>query len=143
MQPAGTDKKRRFSNYDTILDRAMPVNRSKDAWIWVAVAAITLASLARAQSGIENARAYAAPVIKFLSGSALADPGASAANHRSGESAQSGAFTGAFNLLPVFFIGLLFCYSLTPSALRSSPVRALCAPCQPKLFQRPPPCSLA
>ena len=44
----------------------MTGNRSKGAWIWVAMAAISFASLARVQSGVENARAYADPVIKFL-----------------------------------------------------------------------------
>ena len=44
----------------------MSGNRSKGAWIWVAMVAISFASLARVQSGVENARAYADPVIKFL-----------------------------------------------------------------------------
>jgi len=117
----------------------MRKNRSQDAWIWVAVAAITLASLARAQSGIENARAYAAPVIKFLSGNPLAESGGAAANYRAGAPAPGGAFGPVFDLFPVFFVGLAFCFGLMPAAWRRPLGRALCAPSLPGLLQRPPP----
>ena len=41
-------------------------NRSKGAWIWVAMVAISFASFARVQSGVENARAYADRSSSFL-----------------------------------------------------------------------------
>ena len=85
----------------------MTGNRSKDAWIWVAIAAISLASLARAQSGIENARAYADPVIKFFAAGQHADTDASAHANRATSRSQDGASGIGFNLLPVFFVGLV------------------------------------
>jgi hypothetical protein len=114
-------------------------NRSQGAWIWVAVAAVSIASLARAQTGIENARAYAAPVIKFLAGSSLVESGAAAANYRAGKPAPGGAFNMVGGLLPIYFIGLLFCFSpISPRSHRSRG-RVQSAPSLLELFQRPPP----
>jgi len=121
----------------------MRKNRSQDAWIWVAVAAICIASLARAQSGFENARAYAAPVIKFLSAGALAEPSAAVANHRSGATVQSGPLNLVLGLLPVYFIGLVFSFSLLTRGVFRSGGGSLFAPWHAELFQRPPPCSRA
>ena len=115
-------------------------NRSQNAWIWVAVAAISIASLARAQSGLENARAYAAPVMKLLAASSLMESGAAAANYRSGKPAPGSAFNLVCNLLPVYFIGLLFCFSSIPAGWHRSRSRVHFAPCLSDLFQRPPPC---
>ncbi len=117
--------------------------RSKDAWIWVAVAAISLASLARAQAGIENARAYASPVIRFLAGSPMTESADSASIHRTTSPAPGYIFGTVLALLPVFFVGLV-----SPLGLLSR--RALCSARQPLpasnppgLFQRPPPAWLA
>lgn len=117
----------------------MPGSRSKDAWIWVAVAAITLGSLARAQAGIENARAYASPVIKFLAGSPMTESAESALSHRTASPVPNSIFGTVLELLPVFFVGLV-----PPLGLRSlRPLRstehALPAPNPFGLFQRPPP----
>ncbi|MFZ1939882.1 MAG: hypothetical protein WBA18_22565 [Terracidiphilus sp.] len=121
----------------------MKGNRPKGAWIWVAIAAITFASLARAQSGIGYARAYATPVIKLLASNQLVDSDASAAARRTVSRSQAGTSTLALELLPVFFVGLVAPLSLL------SPRLALCigsAPSAhdlPDLFQRPPPVQFA
>ena len=120
----------------------MQKNRSQNAWIWVAVAAISLASLARAQSGIENARAYAAPVIKFLSGNQHEESVAAAANLGSGSHASGDAFGLVYALLPICFVGLVFCFSLIPVAWRHSDEQRDCRPVLATLFQRPPPSPL-
>jgi hypothetical protein len=120
----------------------MLANRSKDAWILVAIAAITLASLARAQAGIENARAYASPVIKFLAGSPLTDTAVSKSTDRkiSGVSNYLGT---ALDLLPVFFVGLVSPLGLQSVRSLHAESRALPAPNLSALFQRPPPALLA
>jgi hypothetical protein len=117
----------------------MTGNRSRDAWIWVTVAAITLASLARAQSGIENARTYANPFIAFLSDGHLAESGASAVAHRSSSSLHAESSGTVLNLLPVFFVGLLSPLSLLFAGSLLCLRRALPAPDQAGRFQRPPP----
>ncbi len=121
----------------------MPVCRSKDAWIWVAIAAITLASLARAQASIENARAYASPVIRFLAGSPIVDSAESASTHRAASHSPNHIFGTVLSLLPVFFVGLVSPLSLEPLRALLSPGRALPAPNPFGLFQRPPPALIA
>ncbi len=119
------------------MNRAM--NRSKGAWIWVAVAAITLASLARAQSGIENARAYAAPVIRFLAGTPMMESGASASVRHTAPPSRGNVLGAALNLLPVFFIGLVAPLGVL-TALSVLPLdRVFPAPGLLADFQRPPP----
>jgi hypothetical protein len=117
----------------------MTGNRSRDAWIWVTVAAITLASLARAQSGIENARSYANPFIAFLSDGHLAESGTSAAAHRSTPSSHSVSSGTVFNLLPVYFVGLVSPLSMLFAGSGACLRRALPAPDLTGRFQRPPP----
>jgi hypothetical protein len=121
----------------------MTGNRTKGAWIWVAMAAISLTSLARVQSGVENARAYADPVIKFIAAAQHADADASAHANRANTRAQAGNSGIGFDLLAVFFVGLL-----APLVLES--FRALfCLQREPAppfltdLYQRPPPVLLA
>src|SRR5215475_6730395 len=89
--------------------KSAPPNRT---WVWVAIAAITFASIARAQSGIEHARAYATPVIKFLVAGQLADSGAPSSAHRAVAPSQTGSTTLALGLLAVFFVGLIAPFSL-------------------------------
>jgi hypothetical protein len=117
----------------------MTGNRSRDAWIWVTVAAITLASLARAHSGIENARGHANPFIAFLSVGHLAEPGASAAAHRSASSSHAENAGTVLNLLPVYFVGLVSPLSLLFAGSLLCLRRALPAPDLAVRFQRPPP----
>jgi len=118
-------------------------NRSRDAWIWVTVAAITLASLARAQSGIENARGYANPLIAFLSDAHLAESAAAAVAHRSATSSHSGNSGTVLNLLPVYFVGLVSPLSLLTAGSVPCLKRALPAPDSTGRFQRPPPILLS
>lgn len=117
----------------------MTGNRSKGAWIWVAMAAISLASFARVQSGVADARAYADPVIKFIAAAQHADADAIARANRATSMAQAGTSGIGFNLLAVFFVGLL-----APLVLESfrAYFRFQCVPAPPflaELFQRPPP----
>jgi hypothetical protein len=116
----------------------MLANRSKDAWILVAIAAITLSSLARAQAGIENARAYASPVIKFLAGSPLTDPAVSTSTARNVSRVPNYLGT-ALDLLPVLFVGLVSPLGLQSVRSLHAVGRGLPAPNLSVLFQRPPP----
>ncbi len=117
-------------------------NRSRGAWIWVAMVAISFASFARVQNGVENARAYADPVVKFFAAAQQADADASVRANHSKSLSRAGAYGADLNLL-VVFVGLV-----APLALQSAPAglcltRAVAAPSLPALFQRPPPISLA
>ena len=127
----------------------MTLTRHRNAWILVAIAAMAVATLARAQAGIESATAYANPVFEFLAG----HPGAAVQpatgvprlfEHRSAglsrAAASHGAYPGVWTaMLPVLFVGLVAPLSLI------SPKSALClgrtpsAPALPFSFQRPPP----
>jgi len=118
-------------------------NRTRGAWVWLTVVAITFASLARAQSGMENARTYAAPFVNFFAGSHLAKSGTSAPARRA---TLTSPVTGpgiALEMLPVFFVGLVA--PLNPLSARSAPClgRTLPAPNLPELLQRPPPILLS
>ena len=124
----------------------MTGSRNKSAWIWVAIAAITLASASRAEAGLQSAKAYAHPVLAFLakSQSPIANPAATRFVHRwSGRpinpifpNADSGTWTA---ILPVFFIGLISPFSLLVTASIRCLDRAPMAPLLPALFSRPPP----
>ncbi len=117
----------------------MTGNRSRGAWVWVAVAAISLASLARAQSGIENARAYATPFIAFFSSTHMAEPSASASTQLPASTLRGDVFSNVLNLLPVFFVGLVAPLSLWTTRPALCVGGAIPALDQPSLFQRPPP----
>jgi hypothetical protein len=122
----------------------MTGNRPKGAWIWVvAIAAITLASLARAESGFAYARAYAAPVMKFIAASQLADSNASSPARRTVSPSQTGSSALGLELLPVFFVGLIAPLSLLSAQSVLCIESALAAPDLPDLFQRPPPLQFA
>ncbi len=117
-------------------------NRSKGAWIWVAMVAISFASFARVQSGVENARAYANPVIKFFAAGNQADSEASVRAHHKNSISRAGAY--GIDLSPlVVFVGLV-----APLTLQSAPAglylkRIPAAPFLAEFLPRPPPLSLA
>jgi hypothetical protein len=122
--------------------------RHRSALIWVAVAAIAVATLARAQAGFQNAAAYAHPVMEFLaahqSDRAFADSGTPQfLQHRSARPARlhaQGGDSGVWiALLPVLFIGLITPLNLVSP--RSLPClgRTPSSPALPASFQRPPP----
>lgn len=117
----------------------MTGNRSKGAWIWVAMAAISLASLARVQSGVENARAYADPVMKFIAAAHHADSDAVAQANRAISRSQDGASGVGVNLLAVFFVGLLAPLALESFRAYFRRQRVPAPPFLADLFQRPPP----
>jgi hypothetical protein len=100
---------------------------------------MTLASLARAQSGMENARAYATPFIALFAGSHQAESGASTSAHRAASASRVAGSGMAFDLLPVFFVGLVAPLSLLSARSAFCLGRTLAAPRLPELFQRPPP----
>lgn len=125
--------------------------RNKSAWIWVALAALTLASVARADEA-QSARGYAHPVLQFLAGSHSAQPAALHAKARAGQYGATRQFridrqsvvAGSWlAMLPVSFVGLVsplnqfascsvLCLGGTPAA-----------PLVPASFQRPPPFQFA
>jgi hypothetical protein len=126
----------------------MTAIRHRNAWIWVAVAAMSIAFVARAQSGIQNARAYTNPVLEFLAAHQSERPDAAIGFQRFQHSrstrvnrhlADSNTLAA---MLPVMFVGLVSPLNVL------SPKAALCigrAPASPVLpvsFQRPPPATL-
>ncbi|MDR3741484.1 MAG: hypothetical protein P4L40_20900 [Terracidiphilus sp.] len=115
--------------------------RNKHAWIWVAIAAISLASVSRAEAGLDSARAYANPVLHFLvkSHSASSVAKISAARSAQRSSILRDARTGTWvAFLPVCFVGLV---TLSLSAGESARYagRTPASPLLPASFQRPPP----
>ncbi|HUD55333.1 MAG TPA: hypothetical protein VMR02_08910 [Terracidiphilus sp.] len=133
----------------------MSASRQRNAWIWLAVAAMAVATLARAQAGIQVATAYANPVFEFLVGHQGAGAHAAIGAPRRFErrsmrqskgpllfaSAQHGADCGAWEavLLPVLFIGLVTPLNLISSRSVLSLGRTPSTPALPFSFQRPPP----
>lgn len=126
----------------------MRAPRYKAAWIWLAIAALALAYVARAQAGIEHARSCTAPIIDFLAGhqpSRQAAPdSARLGDYRTARDGHLILFQDSGSsvwtaVLPILFIGLLFPLALlSPGGLRrigGIPP----APSLPSAFQRPPP----
>lgn len=127
----------------------MTSNRHRNAWIWVAITAIALATVARAQSGYELARACANPVIALLSSAQDSQPFSAQhfAQKRNthGDQATSQSNGGAsfwLELLPVLFVGLVSPLSLLSAQSFHSLGQAFPAPALNALFQRPPPAQL-
>jgi hypothetical protein len=123
----------------------MTGNRQRHAWIWLAVAAIAVATLARAESGLPRATALTNPVLAFLSAHSGDDALSTTAwTHRAGslraQRASHGSASDTWTVfLPVLFIGLIAPLSLISSRAALSVGRAPSAPALPFLFQRPPP----
>jgi hypothetical protein len=117
-------------------------SRNKYAWAWLAIAAISLASVSRTATGLDGGRGYANPVLHLLvkshSNSVVAKSCPSVRFATRGSifrDAQSGTWIA---VLPVCFVGLAP-LSLSSSrfirALRPLPAALLSA----NFFQRPPP----
>ena len=132
----------------------MPASRQRNAWIWLAVAAMAVATLARAQAGYQVATAYANPVLEFLAGHQGAAAHASTGMPRRFErrsirqakgallfaSGGHGVDSGAWEaILPVLFIGLVAPLNLVSYRSVLSLGRVPSAPALPFSFQRPPP----
>ncbi len=110
----------------------MTGSRNKNAWIWVAIAAISLASVSRTVGGLESARAYANPVLHFLvksyGVSAVAKSGP-AVRFAQRASIFRDAGTGAWiAFLPVCFVGLV-ALNLISARFRRAQLRFLQGPC--------------
>ena len=127
----------------------MTANRHKNAWIWLAIAAIAVATLARAEAGLPKAAGLTHPVLEFLSAHAGGDGFATASRHHGSRSAAlrrasqndgAGAWTV---LLPVFFIGLMAPLNLISARAALSLGITPSAPALAFLFQRPPPALLS
>jgi hypothetical protein len=126
----------------------MKVTRYKSAWIWLAVAVVTVAAVARAEAGAANSVAYVHPVFEFLSGHSNSS---ALATHRvprllkvwSARQANDAGASLMQAMLPVLFVGLIT--SLCSPALRSnfSTDRLQSSPLLAFLFQRPPPVFVA
>lgn len=122
--------------------------RNGSAWIWVAIAAVAFASVARAEAGLQSAKAYAHPVLEFLAKNQsqypIARPGVSRfaqlASRRRVHSVSRDTGVGEWMaILPVLFIGLVSPLTL----LETGSIRWLggvpSSPLVPASFQRPPP----
>ena len=119
-------------------------NRRQRAWMWVAIAALSVSMLARAQSGVYAAKAYATPIFEaFAAYQAAADheasshPGSAHRGFTRHDSSASQPFIA--DLLPVLFVGLLLPLTLFSARASLSLGRAPSSPARPYLFQRPPP----
>jgi hypothetical protein len=123
----------------------MTTTRHRNAWIWVAIAAL---SIAVAQSGIQSARAYTHPVFEFIAAHSIDQPEAANAVqrflHSRGARADRHSATSSqwAAMLPVQFVGVVSPLNLV------SPKSFLCigcataAPALPFSYQRPPPSTL-
>ena len=119
-------------------------NRSQRAWMWVAVAALAVSMLARAQSGVYAARAYASPIFEaFAEYQAAADHEASAhagSTQRSVSRHDSSAGQQfVAGLLPVLFVGLLLPLTVLRKGSARTTGNTPSSLTRPFLFQRPPP----
>jgi hypothetical protein len=127
----------------------MTLTRHRSAWIWVAIAAIAMATVARAQAGVQSATAYTHPVLEFLASHSNAAGHETSGiqrlyGHRSDRQTRTalsdGANPGVWTaMLPVLFIGLVAPLSLVSPQFALSLGRTPSAPALPFSFQRPPP----
>lgn len=126
----------------------MPGSRNKNAWVWVAIAAIAFTSAARAETGRQSAKAFTHPVLEFLARSQSQNPAAHSGvlrftnpgSRRQSASVLRNAASGALiAILPVFFIGLVSPLALASVGSTRSQGRAPAPPLLSALFQRPPP----
>lgn len=125
----------------------MALSRNRNAWMWVAIAAVAFTSVTQAEAGLQTARGYSHPVLEFLvrshsqntavhSGALrFAHPGSRRQANSVFRNSASGALIA---ILPVWFVGLVS--PLTPRSVTSLCLgRVPAAPQLSALFQRPPP----
>ena len=117
--------------------------------MWLAIAAVTFTSLSRAESGLQNAKAYAQPVLELLARSQNQNPAAHSVVPRFGHLGSRRQANSMFwktgsdaltAMLPVLFIGLVSPLILVAVASFRCLGRAPAVPLLSALFQRPPPC---
>ena len=125
----------------------MSGTRNRNAWMWVAIAAIAFASAGRAEAGLQSARALAHPVFEFLAKGQpqhlAAKPLPRFAQPVSARQVKASARNAAIGMwaamLPVFFIGLVSPLNLISAAFIRGPRQPLAGPSLSASFQRPPP----
>jgi hypothetical protein len=126
----------------------MTSNRHRNAWIWVAITAIALATVARAESGFELARVYANPVLVYLAADHQAQAVEAAQIHKGSVAAARALSSTSTNsgmwleLLPILFVGLLLPFGLLSALSSLSLGQQFAPPALNALFQRPPPAQL-
>ncbi len=121
---------------------------NKNAWMWVAIAAVAFTSVAHAEAGLQSAKTYAHPVLEFLARSQSQNhaelSGVLRFAHR-GSRRQANSMLRSdgsgflFAMLPVFFIGLVSPLALVSAGSLRCLGRAPAVPLLSALFQRPPP----
>jgi len=121
---------------------------NKNAWMWVAIAAVAFTSVAHAETGLQNAKAYTHPVLEFLARSQSQNPTAFSSVLRFGHPGSRRHANSMLRnvgsrtwiaMLPVFFIGLVSPLSLASASSIRCLGPAPAVPLLPALFQRPPP----
>ena len=127
----------------------MTANRYRNAWIWLAVAALAVASVSRAQAGVQYATAYANPVFEFLTGhqnGAVSSPAGmpgvrqhSSAGRTRAVSLHGSDASAWLALLPAVFVGLVSPLNILSASSALCLDRTDAAPALPSRFQRPPP----
>lgn len=126
----------------------MTGNRNRNAWIWVAIAALSFASVAREEARLQTARTFAHPVLEFLAKSyaqeTAAKAGASGITQRGTMHRIRAIFREAgagtwVAILPVCCAGLISLLSLCTCLYAFSLSKAPAQPLLSALFQRPPP----
>src|ERR1700733_6344 len=94
----------------------MKSTRYRSAWIWLAVAVVAVATVARTEAGAAKSAAFAHPVFEFLSGhsnsSAFTPRGVPRllknwSSHQAVAAARNSSESLMQAMLPVLFIGLI------------------------------------
>ena len=126
----------------------MPFARNRNAWMWLAIAAVAFTSVARAEAAPQSSRGYTHPVFEFLARSQSQSQAAHSTALRFAHLGSRRQATAIFRsstsgpliaMLPVLFVGLVS--PLNPQAATSLALqgRAPAPPLLSALFQRPPP----
>jgi hypothetical protein len=120
---------------------------NKNAWMWVAIAAVAFTSVARAETGLQSVKGYGHPMLEFLARGQNQNPAghsgalrfANPGSRRQANSMLRRAGSGTLiAMLPVLFIGLVLPLTLTVASIRAW-VRVPAVSLLFALFQRPPP----
>jgi hypothetical protein len=126
--------------------------RYRSAWVWLAVAVVAVASMARTEASAARSAAYAHPVFEFLSGHSgsgtLAAHGVPRllknwSSRQANSVVRSSGASLLQAMLPVLFIGLVAPLSFLAFRAVLSGCSLLASPALPSSFQRPPPALIA
>ncbi len=121
---------------------------NKNAWMWVAIAAVAFTSVAHSEAALQSAKGYTHPVLEFLARSQSQNhaefSGVLRFAHRSARHQSNSIFSNVGSgpliaMLPVLFIGLVSPLALVSSASLRCLGHTPAVPLLSALFQRPPP----